>query len=335
MKNLDFMIIGAQKCATTTLYHHLKFHPCIQLPADKEAPYFNGEAVDTNSYQAFIQQNYPDTNTDEPRLKGKASPQYMSSAAIPERIHQLAPDIKLIALLKNPIKRAFSHYQMCVRRGTETRSFDQAVQDSLDLNNLANGRVAMAPRHETGYESEADFYIPWGEYGRILDSYFTFFKPEQILVLFTEDLQHEPQHCVDQVLRHIGLATGYTPPALGEVFHKGGGQPIIPPSMIKTVVNLPVIRHLYQKITPQQRKKLRYWFDQRNIQKAQLSSELAPETQQKVDHLFSLDIQRLNKHGIHPPWALQLNASKVSANASIKANKAEPSVLTEHHLGSS
>ena len=78
MKSLDFLIIGAQKCATTTLFEHLRSHPRIAMPLEKEVPFFTGDDCSTESWQAFAQDQFGCGQ--EHKLWGKASPQYMSDS---------------------------------------------------------------------------------------------------------------------------------------------------------------------------------------------------------------------------------------------------------------
>lgn len=321
MKKLDFIIVGAQKCATTTIHKYLEEHPAVDLPLDKEAPFFNGsefhaECIEQGdsveeSYARFLAQNYLQTGASESNSWGKASPQYMSNPEIPARIKAVNPDAKIIAVLRNPVKRAFSHYRMAVRRGTESRTFEQAVIDSLDMDKIKRGREGFAPSHARGYESEADFYLAWGEYGRILEHYLHEFGRDNLLVLFTEDLQAKPGQVLDKLLAFIGLDTGWRPESLGKQFHQGGGKPWISPNLFRQAANAPFIKNLYGLVSENQKKKLRYWVDQLNVRKTPAVYGLPPVTLSRLNQIYSEDAKRLSELGFPPPWANQFSSERL------------------------
>ena len=156
MKPLDFVIIGAQKSATTALFEHLREHPSIHMPLEKEVPFFTSEHCSTEAWQTFAGQHFGE---EDDRLWGKATPQYLCEPGCAPRIRALAPDVKLVAILRDPVERSWSHYRMGLRRGTEQRDFDDAVRDLLDPAALDEARGAPAPRHEQGYEPEGDYYV--------------------------------------------------------------------------------------------------------------------------------------------------------------------------------
>ena len=219
MKPLDFLIIGAQKSATTVLHRYLGEHPAIAMPASKEVPYFTDSEAEAESWQAFSRKWF--RHADPTVLWGKATPQYMADHRVPGRIHALMPNTKLIAILRDPIDRAWSHYQMARRRETETRDFEGAMRFAMDPDVLRSARSSSVPKHEHGYEAEDNFYLAWSEYGRILLEYQRYFPREQILVLLTEDLRQDPGRELDRVLSFLGLNPGYRPASFGKIVHKG------------------------------------------------------------------------------------------------------------------
>jgi len=311
MKKLDFIIVGAQKCATTTIHKYLEEHPDIDLPVDKEAPFFNGYDYDEKDVQTnfgnFLAKNYLDTGASTKNIWGKASPQYMSSPVIPSRIKSANPDAKIIAILRNPVRRAFSHYRMAVRRGTENRTFESAIAESLDRENIFRGREGFAPTHEKGYESESDFYLPWGEYGRILENYLQEFGHENLMVIFSEDLQSNPDQALEQLLEFIGLDKSWRPESLGKRFHEGGGKPWINPAIFRNIVNTPGVHNVYNLISETQKKKLRYWVDQLNVRKTKAVYGLPPQVLYRLNEMYAEDTRRLAALGFLPPWANQFS----------------------------
>ena len=160
MKTLAFMIIGAQKCATTTLFELLRQPPDAAMPLEKEVPLLTTPQVDREALTSFAESHL---DTRKGQLRGKVTPQYMADSAVPARIATLIPQCKLIAVLRDPIERSRSHYRMGQRRGTESRSFDDAMAELLSPQRLSAARSGQVPTHRDGYESEADYYLAWCE----------------------------------------------------------------------------------------------------------------------------------------------------------------------------
>lgn len=305
MKQLDFIIVGAQKCATTTLFKYLNEHSQIAMPEDKEAPFFNSPA-NKQDYDAFLEQTFDHALPRQ--ILGKASPQYMAHPDTPQRINQLAPGVKIIAILKNPLERSFSHYKMALRRGTESRDYQRTVNEGLNDLSLANGRAGHAPSHSQGYESEADFYLSWSEYGRVLSHYYDQFPAEQIMVVYAEDLNKSPKQTLAAVLEFLAVDSAEMPDCLGQQFHKGTGRPMINPKRLRDLVNLPILKSLYGMIPEQTKTIYRYWFDQFNMRSSEVSRELDDATKQRLQCLFMKDYQVLQKLGLNPPWQIALQS---------------------------
>ena len=118
----DFLVIGAQKAGTTALYAYLRWHPGITGPSWKEVSFFDrhwwrGEFWYRGQFPLRSGQ----------RLVGEASPSYLFHPLAPERVRSLVPEAKLIALVRDPVDRAYSHYQHEVALGREPLSFEDAL----------------------------------------------------------------------------------------------------------------------------------------------------------------------------------------------------------------
>lgn len=216
-QTLDFVIIGAQKAGTTSLFHYLREHPGIFMPPQKEIPFFSSDTLHKKGLSWFLEAYYADASPDQ--LWGKATPQYMvHSATVASRLARYCPQIRLIAILRDPIARAYSHYRMSVRRGFETRSFEEAVREQLKPENLHKYRL---------HHTERDGYVVRGEYGRILSDYIDFFPPAQLLVLYTEHLEKQPVELFLDICRFLQVET-ILPGSLGQRFYQGGTRQRIP-----------------------------------------------------------------------------------------------------------
>jgi hypothetical protein len=220
-RQLEFIIIGVQKGGTTSLWELLRSHPRIAMPNVKEAPlFFLAPAQIPAALERVV--NRAVEGRPGPVTIGKAATQYMMGLngtpveEVAERIAVSLPRVRLIAVLRDPIDRAVSHYRMSVRRGFESRSLDAAVEELLQPESLELGR-----REAT----EVNSYLVQGEYARILQLYLERFPAEQIHTETTADLEHEPAAVLDRVLAFLGLPGGHRPEGLGRWHHVGGVRP--------------------------------------------------------------------------------------------------------------
>lgn len=302
MKHLDFLIIGAQKSATTTLFEQLRAHPKVNMPLEKEVPFFTRDDCSADSWADFAQAHF---GTDENQLWGKATPQYMCDPRAAQRIHALMPQIRLVAILRDPIERTWSHYQMGRRRETEARPFDQVVAELLGEDSLQRSRQLPVPEHARGYESESDFYVTWSEYGRVLASYAELFGPDQLLVLYTEDLRLHPEATLDKLLAFIGLQSGFRPDTLGQVVHQGGGSNRIPHALRVRLREQRLLYRLWQMLPESRRGRLRFQYEQWNVKKQPSGKEDMPGgAREALRFHFRADLQTLLGLPVDPPpWA--------------------------------
>ena len=226
---LDFIVVGAQRSGTTSLFAYLREHPEIAVPPGKEVPYFT-HARHRVSWEEYMRSLF--AGTDPGKRWGTVTPQYMVGGLtgpvpdtiadpgnprnVPERIRERAPDARLIAILRDPIERACSHHDWACEVGWENRPFDQAIADMLRPQALASARARPAER--TGY-------ISWGEYGRILAGYFAVFPREQMLVIYTTELKEDPAEVMRRVFEFVGVADDFVPPNLGAVYRATAAAP--------------------------------------------------------------------------------------------------------------
>ena len=302
MKPMDFLIIGAQKCATTALFEHLRQHPEITMPLEKEVPFFTREDCGPQSWDAFARDHFG--SQQDQKLWGKASPQYMCDPQVPGRIHSLMPGVKLVAILRDPIERTWSHFQMGQRRETELRDFAQVVDSLLDDGAREVTRSQPVPDHADGYQSESDFYVAWSEYGRCLEGFNSRFDPGQLLVLYTEELEAEPEATLDRLLEFIGLPTGFRPPTLGRVIHRGGAGNRIPQSARAWLRERKFLYWLWQQLPETRRGRLRFQYEQWNVSSSGNAMALPADLLDQLRQHYAADITSLLSLPVaSPPWA--------------------------------
>ncbi|NJR70893.1 MAG: sulfotransferase domain-containing protein, partial [Synechococcales cyanobacterium CRU_2_2] len=124
----DFIIIGAEKCGTSSLYHYLRRHPAMLPPIEKEIDFFD---VEYDRGLDWYLAHFPPMPQQPGWVTGETSPNYLYSDLAPERVHRHFPQTKLIVILRNPVDRTVSRFNMMVRNGTEKRSFEVAIAEEL------------------------------------------------------------------------------------------------------------------------------------------------------------------------------------------------------------
>ena len=194
----DFLIIGAQKAGTTALYAYLRRHPDITGPSWKEVSFFDRHYA---RGEAWYRGNFP--NALRARgLVGEASPSYLFHPLAPERVAALVPAARLIVLVRNPVDRAFSHYQHEVALGREPLSFEDALAAEEDRLQGEDARLRADPRY---FSSEwwSHTYKARGRYAEQLEHWLEVFPRKQLLVLPSEDLLGEPERAHAQVLEFL------------------------------------------------------------------------------------------------------------------------------------
>lgn len=204
----DFLIIGAQKAGTTALFAYLRWHPEITGPSWKEVSFFDRRyREDPRAYRASFPAKPRQWVVAKRRgrwpLVGEASPSYILHPLAPQRARDLVPDARVIALLRNPVDRAYSHYQHEVRLGREPLSFEDAL-DAEDERLCGEVERMVA---EPTYFSEAWWnytYMARGRYAEQLERWFAVFPRDQLLVLFTEELHDDTAGTYARVLGFLG-----------------------------------------------------------------------------------------------------------------------------------
>jgi hypothetical protein len=207
----NFLILGANKAGTTSLHDYLGQHPDIFMSPVKEPSYFTKagtEDVDPEHLGPIhrrTQQQVTRTLDDylslfegvqEESAVGEASTAYLASEVAPERIRTAIPAAKLVAVLRNPVERAFSAFAMHVQWGVETRSFADAVAAEIE-----GGSQNRLGTH----------YVATGLYGQQLRRYLERFKHDQLRIYLYEDLVAEPADLMRDLYGFLGVDDAFQP----------------------------------------------------------------------------------------------------------------------------
>ena len=203
-----FLVIGAYKAGTTSVHHYLQQHPEVYVPRRKEPNYFafGDAAVPVGARATTFLVPHPAATTSitrredylrlfdgvgDERAVGEVSPEYLVNERACEAIAGELPSVKLVAVLRNPVERAFSDYLMYRRDG---------VEPEADFGRALDRQDARRRRGEpTGW------YVETGFYGRQLARYLNAFPREQVDVHLFEDLVRDPDGTMGAIFTFLGV----------------------------------------------------------------------------------------------------------------------------------
>lgn len=207
----DFLIIGAAKCGTTSLYDYLVQHPNIlpQYDNRKEINYFDRKLKKgLNWYKGHFplqsEMRQAQARVGGPVLAGEATTSYLFHPHAPRFARELMPGAKIIALLRNPVERAYSQYHHEFRKGRENLPFEEAI--AMEPRRL-QGEYEKILEDKFYYSSKRHdhSYLQRGRYCEQLARWLQFFPREQLLILKSEDLFQDPALLYEKVLDFLGL----------------------------------------------------------------------------------------------------------------------------------
>lgn len=180
-RKVDFVVIGAQKAGTTALFDHLADDPRVNLSKVKETHFFDDETVDwaNPDYGAY----HAHFDLTQPGPMGEATPIYIFWPNSLERLAAYNSAAKLILMLRDPVERAFSHWQMEYARGVEILPFAQAIREGR------RRLEGLAPNHP---DRRVLTYVERGFYGRQVEHLLGLFPRDQLLILRADDLRKNP-----------------------------------------------------------------------------------------------------------------------------------------------
>jgi hypothetical protein len=188
----DFVIIGAQKCGTSSLYAWMARSEGIRPASAKELHYFD-EHHDRGV--GWYRAQFPWRGR---WVTGEATPSLLYDEAAPARLADLLPEARLIVLLRDPVVRAHSHYQHQVRKGREDLSFAEAL--AAEPERLAAGATS---RRRYSYRDR-------GRYAAQLERWFRYVPRERFLILRSEDVFARPQEALDAACDWVGAPRAVT-----------------------------------------------------------------------------------------------------------------------------
>ena len=205
----DFLIVGAQKSGTRSLFTYLAQHPKIFPPYRAEIHFFDGgmdPAIDNYAEGLdWYKAHFP--LKEEKRghsLSFEKSPLYLFNPLAPGRIHGILPDVKIIMLLRNPRERAISHYFHEKRKGREPLSMLEAFSEEENrLEDIIAARNYKDPKYRNwSYKSR-------GLYDEQIKRYFDLFSTEQIKIIESDFFFKNPIETLKQIFSFLSIDSDY------------------------------------------------------------------------------------------------------------------------------
>jgi len=201
----NLLIIGAQKCGTTSLHAYLDRHPDVYMAAEKELDFFIADRAWRNGPDW-----YAGRFRDDAVVRGEASPNYTGWPVwdgVPERAARVVPDARLVYVVRDPLERIESHYLQRRLEDGERGDIAAAIGDVDDPQNL---------------------FVARSRYATQLECWLEHFPQERVLVLPAEDLRDRRSDAVAAVLAHVGLDGRVDPEALQTEHHRSQDKGELP-----------------------------------------------------------------------------------------------------------
>jgi len=204
----DFLIIGSSKSGTTSLYSYLRQHPNVF--AETNIHFFEyilsnnilwyKSHFPTNIYKLYIK-----WKTRHDLLSGEHVVSHLFHPLVPQRVKEIIPTVKLIVLLRNPVERAYSHYQMLVRNHLERRFFIDALRSELKRIEIGQKEPKLKINNPDFDNAVSFSYLRHGIYVDKLKHWMNFFPKEQFLIFSTDELNSNPKYVIQQTFDFLNL----------------------------------------------------------------------------------------------------------------------------------
>jgi len=196
MKNQDkisFLVVGAQKSGTTAVDKYLRTNSDIEMAGTKEIHYFDDEDAFQNheGYDAYHEKFL----FAESKIRGEVTPIYMYWSPSMNRIYEYNPQMKILAILRNPIERAFSHWNMERDRGADNLGFSEAIR-----------KESMRVKDVHPLQHRVYSYVDRGYYSEQINRIWSHFPVDQTLFIKHEELRCDPNKALKEISRFLGVS---------------------------------------------------------------------------------------------------------------------------------
>lgn len=202
----DFIIVGAQKAGTTSLFHYLNRNKWLRMSSIKEVHYYDLEYA---RGQLWYRSHFPLRSEVGAGMRvGEASPYYIIHPHAPRRIHQDRPDARLIFLLRNPTQRAISHYHHELKHRSETLPMLEAFEREEERiagewKRLVEDETYSSPVHRSFS------YKQRGVYADQIERFLPYFDRDQMLIMDSERLFSDSEGALREVCSFLGVGADF------------------------------------------------------------------------------------------------------------------------------
>ncbi len=202
----NFIVIGSMKAGTTSLYNYISQHPQFLPCIRKEIDFFSirySKGID------WYLAHFPKVSKELNFLTGEASTSYLDYPEVSQRLFNHFPHVKLIALLRNPVERAFSHYHHNKKYhpGKEQRSFEEAIEEEMKfLEQLENPVLQAYSNTDDPFGHLRYGYLLRGLYVYFIEQWINIFSKEKVLILKSEDFYDNPEAVMKQVFEFLKVS---------------------------------------------------------------------------------------------------------------------------------
>lgn len=277
----SFLVVGAAKAGTTSIYRYLQQHPSIYMPRVKESHYFSGIRRDEFRHGTIYGRDIPRTLSEYEQRFSAASPgqvigeacvSYLYYPRAPMMIKAIIPDAKIVIILRDPSERAFSNYLHHVRDGVEPLTFEDA---------LAKEPERAREGYWWGYQYRgASFYF------ESVKRYLEIFSHSRVKVFLFEELQQNPRNMMEEMFRFLGVDDTFAPKM--QRYNVSG----IPRSIYlqRFLTEPSQTKAMLSRLLPAStRRDLRSFLRRKNLRRPQMKAS----TRQLLKSTFRSDVERL------------------------------------------
>jgi hypothetical protein len=204
----DFIIIGAAKAGTTSLYDYLIQHPDIYCALQKETFYFvnlrkrNWRLPYRSYFPTYFTKFSAEYIHKRKFLTGEATPGYLFFPHCVAAIHRVLPNAKLIVILRNPVDRAFSQYHFFKNRGKDSHLL--TFEDAIANEKTEFQKIGMS-KQEYLYNFPRSSYLSRGIYVEQLENWFKFYPEEQFFICSIEEMSGNAQNTISKIYEFLDV----------------------------------------------------------------------------------------------------------------------------------
>ena len=203
----DFFVIGVVRSGTTSLFHYLSQHPCIEGSAYDELGFFDDNFhLGLNWYRSLFPTKFTKNKIEKKYgkfLTYDVTPFYIYNPLVVKRILKYFSNSKIIASLRNPIDRAYSNYMIAFQDGDIDCSFEDVIQSELDEINQAKTKLNDESFLVDIYYNRI---LSRGFYADQLKIWYELFPKDQLLMISSEDLANNTNDTLNQIFNFLGLS---------------------------------------------------------------------------------------------------------------------------------